>query len=528
MDGSVVAIWEFDESRDRIDFAKEACLGVGLLVANDIILTCTHVVTSQNGGVIKNVTVVFPLLGGNFKTIEVKGEYIDHTEVSGTDIIIFRLKEIDSKLNNEIKPAILSTDVPQGSAVWAYGYPRERSIEGINAKGIVFGKTGRGLGQIQGDTQYGYFVRPGFSGGGVYDKGANVFYGIFTESDANEETRLAYFTLAETIGQKWPQYIKLKWPQPIRQFSILKNYNEAFMCDRVEFSDNFREYYDSNKHTIQNYLIVGEQPNSTVGLARKLIYENFIKEKHESQYKYPLDLNLNIKHSDNEGIIQIRENTTFTRFVTKIVEVLGLENENTKDYNTYQHLDNIIAELKKGKPSLLFFEIAYGNGRIDKILSVFKEFTDLVNTQNTGTNKVLFFWCVSYPPSMFKKEAFIIHQFLKVFNSTSNKISVINSLAYFIPFVSKYKLKKILTTIGTENSGNIFPVNKELVLKVPPIEDRSTWMNRLETDCKHYKVPFTIDANYKQTVLDEKRATEIERIFVNILIDYKNIVEQHP
>jgi hypothetical protein len=177
MDRSIVKIWNDGKF-----------LGVGLLVSSEYVLTCYHVVSY---GTSKDFDIYFPLIGEPDNEFKFNAEIFKVDERPKIDSAILKLKKCAHNL--DVLPARFSTNEKLSDrAFQAFGYPKNIN-GGTTAEGIIGHRQEYGWIEIKGVNDYGYFIEPGFSGTGVYNKANDVFYGIINTSAEDTNIRLGCF-----------------------------------------------------------------------------------------------------------------------------------------------------------------------------------------------------------------------------------------------------------------------------------------------------------------------------------------------
>lgn len=177
MDRSIVKIWN-----------NGKFLGVGLLVSLEYVLRCYHVVSY---GTTEDFDISFPLIAEPGNDFKFNAKIFKEDRNPKVDSALLKLMKCEHNL--DISPARFSTNEKLSDrAFQAYGYPK--NIDGgTTADGIIGYRQEYGWIEIKGVNNYGYFVEPGFSGTGVYNKANDIFYGIINTSAEDANIRLGCF-----------------------------------------------------------------------------------------------------------------------------------------------------------------------------------------------------------------------------------------------------------------------------------------------------------------------------------------------
>ena len=158
-------------------------LGAALVIDQDRVLTCAHVVISE-GAVREPLWVAFPNAGGcpRRRVASVVTAYSRPV----LDLAVLVLAE---PVPAGVEPARLRC--PKGQDLvsrrwWAFGFP-DRDPIGDSADGQVGASLSYGWVRL--DTKSPYLIRPGFSGGGLWAEDYKAVVGIVGQSHANGDGR---------------------------------------------------------------------------------------------------------------------------------------------------------------------------------------------------------------------------------------------------------------------------------------------------------------------------------------------------
>ncbi|MCX4626805.1 trypsin-like peptidase domain-containing protein [Streptomyces sp. NBC_01443] len=182
-----------------------AVAGAGFLVAEDIVVTCAHVVQGVGGGPGESVRLAFPHAAG---APRVEGLVLDEAwrAPEDEDVAVVRLSTTPAGV--EALP-LGSAAGCRGHDVCSYGFPAQAPPGGHwgygKAGGLPSAVEGRGV-HLQ--LTRANDLTTGFSGGPVLDEVTGLVIGMLTEITAPDEhgrgLGIAYATPTQVLREVWP------------------------------------------------------------------------------------------------------------------------------------------------------------------------------------------------------------------------------------------------------------------------------------------------------------------------------------
>ncbi len=278
----------------RVFTADGQVVGGGFLVTRKHLFTCAHVVAQaleipaerfhRRLGI---VTVDFPLIAPGEKV----AARIVHW-LTDEDIAVLRL--IDDPAEG-VRPVAL---VPSEN-VWehpfrAFGFPSGHD-KGVWATGRLLDRRANGWLQIEGVSQAGYIVAPGFSGTPIWDSNADGVVGMVVGSDRRAELKSAFIIPTDKLNKAWPELEAVKlaevseWvsePLALPHNVPLPGESVILTCNRAPQSERFYNYFNElnarRPGAPQAYFIHGEwhqRPGSLVVRLKDTCIRQYIAEQ---------------------------------------------------------------------------------------------------------------------------------------------------------------------------------------------------------------------------------------------------------
>lgn len=190
-------------------------VGMGMLLDERTIVTCSHVVNAALGNEIYKaeppedgtpVTLTFPLLGDQQTAI---ARLIDWSSPgkNGLDCAILKLEDLAPE---GVGHTILSVIPPEdliGAELSVYG-SLDPEHPGSHSNAHLLGEVGAQWSQLEVAGRFG--VQPGFSGGAVWDRNQNTSIGMVVARKIGTDGTTAYFLSARRIGERFSDHIPIE------------------------------------------------------------------------------------------------------------------------------------------------------------------------------------------------------------------------------------------------------------------------------------------------------------------------------
>ncbi|MEU1818363.1 tetratricopeptide repeat protein [Streptomyces roseifaciens] len=184
-------------------------VGAGLLVTPRHVLTCAHVVRPGPAPEVPGapVFVTFQYAGAHdpVPATVVPGGWHPAGGAETGDVAVL---ELAGPPPPGAGPAPLRTTDP---GTWdhrfrAYGYPKERSRQGVPVRGEIIGHAGSEWLQVEANPHGGWALEQGFSGSPVWDMTSQGVVGMLVARDSvkKADRRTAYAIRVETLVRYWP------------------------------------------------------------------------------------------------------------------------------------------------------------------------------------------------------------------------------------------------------------------------------------------------------------------------------------
>ena len=187
----------------RIYSLAGGVVGAGFLAAPDTILTCHHVV-----GEATEVALDWPFLAPGRKRLA----RVVHRDPQ-RDVAVLRSEEAPPPDAEPVR--LVTPQTTWGHPFRAFGFPTGH-LSGVWASGVLRAPIGdAGWLQIEDVQGTGYFVRPGFSGGPVWDDEVHGVVGMVVSAERDPGVRAAFCIPAALLKEVWPEITLLSVPQPI-------------------------------------------------------------------------------------------------------------------------------------------------------------------------------------------------------------------------------------------------------------------------------------------------------------------------
>ncbi|MBN3924502.1 trypsin-like peptidase domain-containing protein [Nostoc sp. NMS4] len=199
-----------DSSIVRIYSNGGKVIGAGFLVSQKYILTCAHVVADALG-LPRNtaqmpdaeITLDFPLVAAKqLLQAQVVFWLPVNPSMAVEDIAGLELK--DSPPDQALLASLITSDDWAGHPFRVLGFPAGQP-DGVWATGVLRGRTAKDWVQLEGETQPGYKLEPGFSGAPIWDGELQGIAGIAVAIDPKRpEAKVGFMIPTQVLVSVWP------------------------------------------------------------------------------------------------------------------------------------------------------------------------------------------------------------------------------------------------------------------------------------------------------------------------------------
>lgn len=192
----------------RLYAANAQPVGVGFWIGERRALTCAHVVAAalrvdpdSPQAPLGEISFDRPLFApGKIQKAKVV-LWQPAQRDGGGDIAGLELLE-DSPPPRQPPPVFEAADL-RGHRFWAFGFPPQHDA-GVWTSGVFSGRQANGWVQIEGTTEPGYRVQPGFSGGPVWDELLKKVVGMVVASESDPEVKAGFIIPTALLPKVWP------------------------------------------------------------------------------------------------------------------------------------------------------------------------------------------------------------------------------------------------------------------------------------------------------------------------------------
>lgn len=254
---------EIEHSIVRI-FSKHSndAIGVGFLVEETLVITAAHVIVSALRISEKDmeppseiVTLDFPLLQVDSPHSVLNAQvvvWLPRNDHGNSDIAV--LKILSDKPDNTTIARLVTLSELSGSIFDTYGIPAHPNT-GVWAKGIIRRTVDKGRIQVDGISDIGYFIEPGFSGACVYSSDVGGVLGMIVSADSDRNIRSAQMIpsqyLIDAIRGALPEYYSIGYTDPpskqetlISNLLVVSHFSEVIYVAPAKHS-SFKETLDA-------------------------------------------------------------------------------------------------------------------------------------------------------------------------------------------------------------------------------------------------------------------------------------------
>jgi Trypsin-like peptidase domain/Effector-associated domain 2 len=195
--------------RVRLEDSRTGAGGAGVVVTDRHILTCAHVVTSDEG-----MLAGFPGTGSDaaIPVTVADGGWFPSGENERADLAVLQSPQ---GLPIEATQAALARGEPSvGRTVYAFGHPHGMN-RGLWTRGQLHPTAGPGAEwmQLSGIAEVDRRIEPGFSGAGVLDPETDSVIGIVVAASRRPGDRLAWMVPMEVVAGYWPPLVARITPE---------------------------------------------------------------------------------------------------------------------------------------------------------------------------------------------------------------------------------------------------------------------------------------------------------------------------
>ena len=178
----------------RILTADGIPVGVGFLAAENLILTCAHVIAQASGSE-DSAHFDLPLLtpGESFSG---RVSFQDDEQ----DIACIEFSDLPHDASSA---RLVQTDELWGHSFRAFGVPSGHD-SGVWASGVLRDRNAQGWLHIEDTKATGITIKPGFSGGPVWDENLGGVIGMIVAAERDESTKVAFCISVEKLSEALP------------------------------------------------------------------------------------------------------------------------------------------------------------------------------------------------------------------------------------------------------------------------------------------------------------------------------------
>ncbi|MFC5408264.1 CHAT domain-containing protein [Larkinella bovis] len=178
---------------------------------------------------------------------------------------------------------------------------------------------------------------------------------------------------------------------------------KAYLCDRDGYLSRFYPSFDLDyrpdnlRRSVQHFLLVGEDSQSPLGLARKLVYEKITKAP-ERRYTYPFNPNNRQRVTDDMIAKLNRVHCEPLRIAREVYKVVKGENADTDlSFDSFLALPDV----RRSDYTIVALQI-HSDDLDEKVVRSIKQFISTFRPAQTAPPAeppyLLFFWNIIYAP----------------------------------------------------------------------------------------------------------------------------------
>jgi hypothetical protein len=174
-------------------------IGAGFLVADDLVLTCGHVVSAALGhaeSMHGDISLDWPLVDpGHILSADILALFPARNNGQG-DIAVLRLKEPPPSGAESIR--FVASDNVWNHNFRAFGFPRGHEL-GVWVSGVLRDQNASAWLQIEDTKEPGFGIRPGFSGTPVWDEEKKGVVGMVVAAEVDPDIKAAYIIASNRL-----------------------------------------------------------------------------------------------------------------------------------------------------------------------------------------------------------------------------------------------------------------------------------------------------------------------------------------
>ena len=233
----------------RIENSQGRICGAGFVISDRYVMTCAHVVCYALSIDVKTleppsgeIYFKLPLIDDNEEyraKVVNRAWYAVESNQELEDIAVLEvIEEYRAKLSairSEERIASFQDSKELGNRFRAFGFPTGAEHTGSWARGDIVGKAVGCLVQVQGNSNDGQRIEPGFSGTAIWNKNLDAIIGMAVRQKPRDpRSKIGFMIPSEYLVKAWPplEEIYIESTQHINEIKkIIEEYNDCFERD---------------------------------------------------------------------------------------------------------------------------------------------------------------------------------------------------------------------------------------------------------------------------------------------------------